>query len=157
MSLAKWIPKKEYKRIFRQVPRVTADLVILNSRKEVLLSERDIPPRKGSWHLPGGMVRRGERVAQAALRIAKAETGLKIKLESCAGLFDSPKRVPRMHDITLVFKAKITGGKLKGSWQGQELKFFNTRKLPKMFFEHNKEVEVARKARGGTKQFYWKG
>ncbi len=149
MKIIKWIPGKEYKKIFRQVPRVTADLVILNNKEEVLLSKRDIPPHVGSWHLPGGMVRRGERVAQAAHRIARAETGLKIKLESCAGLFDSPKRVPGIHDITLVFRARAVGGKLRGSWQGKELKFF--RGLPKMFFEHNKEVEIAKK-----KGFYCK-
>ena len=139
------------------MPRVTADLVILNNKREVLLSKRDIPPHAGSWHLPGGLVRRGERVAQAALRIGKAETGLKIKLENCAGLFDSPNRVPRMHDITLVFRAKIIGGKVKGSWQGQEMRFFNTRKLPRMFFEHNKEVEITNKRSAGKQgQFYWK-
>ena len=150
MKVIKWLTDRENKKIFSLVPRVTVDLVILNNKREVLLSKRDIPPKKGYWHLPGGMVRRGERVSQAARRIAKDETGLQVKLLEVKGLFDNPGRVPGMHDITLVITAKPVGGKLGGSWQAKELKFFS--KPPKMFFEHNKEVEVARK----KGRFYWK-
>jgi len=150
MKIIKWIPEKEYKKIFNLVPRVTVDLVIFNRRKEVLLSKRDIPPRKGYWHLPGGRVRKGERISQAAKRIAKDETGLEVKLGDIRGLFDSPKRVPGMHDITLVITTKSVSGKLRGSWQARELRFFKN--PPKMFFEHNKEVQIAKKGAG----FYWK-
>ena len=159
MGKAAWIGEKEYCEIFRRVPRITVDAVVFNKKGEVLLVKRDIPPHKGSWHLPGGMVRRNERVAQAAVRKIKMETGLKIKLQKFVGLWDSPKRskAPMVfksgrkvttHDITLVFAGKIIGGKLRGSWQGKEVKFF--KKLPKMFWEHSKEIEFARKGK-----IYW--
>jgi len=159
MEKTKWIREKEYCKIFSQVPRITVDAVVFNKKSEVLLVKRDIPPHKGSWHLPGGMVKKGERVSQAAARKIKMETGLKIKLQKFVGLWDSPKRskAPMVfksgrkvitHDITLVFVGKIIGGKLRGSWQGKEVKFF--KKLPKMFWEHNKEIEFARKGK-----FYW--
>ena len=107
MKKVKWIPEKEYLKIFKRVPRATVDVIVFNGRGEVLLAKRDIPPHKGSWHIPGGMVAYGERVAQAAVRKIKEETGLKIKLQRLVGFWDSPKRTPRVHDITLVFVGKI--------------------------------------------------
>ena len=159
MGKAKCINDKEYCEIFRQVPRITVDVVVSNKKGEVLLAKRDIPPHKGSWHLPGGMVQKGEHIAQAAVRKIKMETGLKIKLLKFIGIWDSPKRsiTPVVfksgnkvttHDITFVFTGKVIGGKLRGSWQGKEVKFF--KKLPKMFWEHNKEIEFARKGK-----IYW--
>ncbi len=136
---------------FKHIPRASVDVIVLNKKGEVLLTKRDIPPGKGKWHIPGGGVAKGERAIQTAVRKIKDETGLKIKVRRLVGVWDDPKRNPMCHDFTCVFLASVVGGKLKGSWQASDVKFFNPKKLPKMMFDHNKEIEYALKG----KIFMW--
>ena len=53
--------------------------------REVLLIRRGNPPLAGQWSLPGGRVEWGERVADAAIRELREETGVEAEL---AGLLD---------------------------------------------------------------------
>jgi len=143
--------RKRYFSFFRFVPRASVDVVVLNNKGEVLLAKRDIPPGKGKWHIPGGGVAKGERVMQTVHRKIKDETGLKIKVKRLVGIWDDPKRNPFCHDITFVFIAKHIGGKLRGSDQGRDVRFFNPKKLPKMMFDHNREIKIAL----GKKFYMW--
>ena len=52
---------------------------------EVLLIRRGTPPRQGEWSLPGGRIEPGERLAEAALRELREETGVEAEL---IGLID---------------------------------------------------------------------
>ncbi len=137
----KWIPEELFKKLFKFIPLFTVD-VIIKSRVGVLLSKREIPPCKGCWHLPGGIIRYGERVEEAVKRVTKEETGLKVKIKKFIGIYDSPKRDPRGHVISLCFLTEPIGGKLKGSWQAKEVKFFS--KLPRNIgFDHRKMLKDA--------------
>jgi len=147
----KWIPSKTYHEIFSMVPRSGVDVIVIDKGK-VLLSKRDIPPGKGKWHIPGGGVAKGERIMQTAHRKIKDETGLKIKVKRLVGVWDDPVRNPAWHDITFVLLAQSVGGKLRGSKEGKEVRFFNPKKLPKMMFDHNREIQYALKGR-----FYMRG
>ena len=53
--------------------------------REVLLIRRGNPPLAGQWSLPGGRIEWGERVADAAIRELREETGVEAEL---AGLID---------------------------------------------------------------------
>ncbi len=139
--------RKKYLKLFRLVPRATVDIVVMNNKGEVLLAKRNVPPGKGKWHIPGGGVAKGERIVQTAVRKIKEETGLNIKLQRLVGIWDAPKRNPILHDVTFVFLAKAVGGRLRGSPDAREVKFFNPSKLPKMMFAHNSEIEYALKGK----------
>lgn len=147
MKIIKWIDAKRYKNIFKYVPRVCTDVVVFNNKNEILLAKRGIPPGKGKWHIPGGGIRKGERVVQAAINRIKSETGLKVRIDKLVGITDNQRCDPRWHNITLVFRAKVIGGELKASKDNQEVRFFNAKKLPRMMFDHNKEIDYARKGR----------
>lgn len=121
---------------------LTVDAIILNKKGRVLLTKRGITPFKGFWVLPGGHVDYGERVKTALLREVKEETGLKIKITDFLGIYDSPKRDPRHHTITLSFLAKISGGRPTKTAEATELKFFHLNKLPKkMGFDHRQIIK----------------
>ena len=53
---------------------VAIDLIIRNGRDEVLLGLRNNEPAKGCYFVPGGMVMKNERLAEAFTRLVKSET-----------------------------------------------------------------------------------
>lgn len=56
--------------------RVGVGAVVLRGRS-ILLVKRRYPPSKGYWSIPGGHLREGESVYDAALRELAEETGLR--------------------------------------------------------------------------------
>jgi 8-oxo-dGTP diphosphatase len=89
---------------------VTVDLVILTIRDEdlmVLLVDRGRAPYRGGLALPGGFVRPGEGLAEAAARELVEETGISVgsaHLEQLASYGD-PDRDPRMRVVTVAYLA----------------------------------------------------
>jgi 8-oxo-dGTP pyrophosphatase MutT (NUDIX family) len=55
-------------------------LIIRNPDQYVLLGLRTNEPAKGKWFVPGGVVRKYERLADAFARIVKAEIGLEASI-----------------------------------------------------------------------------
>ena len=125
----KKLPLKTFKSIYSIVPRLTIDLVI-KSAEGIVLSKRDIPPAKGMWHLPGGTVYYSETHEQAARRIALDETGLRVKTTKLLGTIEYlPEKYSLGHATSIVYLVKITSGKLRGSFQAEQLDFFKS--IPK--------------------------
>lgn len=132
----KKLPLEEFKRIYSRVPRLCVDLVIQDKRGFVL-SKRDIPPAKGKWHLPGGTFYFGEKLEGAAKRIAKAETGLNIKVQKLLDVLEFSPESAVGHTVSIAFLVKPVGGKLRGSFQAKELDFFT--QIPKNMIKEQEE------------------
>jgi len=66
----------ELSSIIRLAPVIAIDLIIRNAEDEVLLGLRNNEPAKGFYFVPGGMIRKGERLREAFARILKDETSL---------------------------------------------------------------------------------
>jgi colanic acid biosynthesis protein WcaH len=60
--------------VVRLAPLIAIDFVIRNPRHDVLLGLRNNQPAKGSYFVPGGIVLKNERLADAFARILKRET-----------------------------------------------------------------------------------
>jgi 8-oxo-dGTP diphosphatase len=94
----------------RQPVAVTVDLVIFTLREgalRVLLIERGNEPFRGSLALPGGFVRVGEDIEQAARRELKEETGVDdqtLHLEQLR-TFGALDRDPRNRTFTVAYLA----------------------------------------------------
>lgn len=128
MTKTKRLSSKEFKYIYGKVPRLCVDVVI-QSEDGVVLSKRDIPPAKGMWHIPGGTVLFGESLEEAAQRIAKEETGLTIKVIKMLYYVEYSPVYAFNHSVSLEFLCNVICGKLRGSFQAKELKFFKA--IPK--------------------------
>ncbi len=104
-----------------QSPRVAADIIIEFPDREIVLVRRGVDPFKGYWAIPGGGVEIGETVEQAAIREAKEETGLDIKIIKLAGVYSDPNRDPRGHTVSIVFHAIPIGGIMKADTDASEV------------------------------------
>ena len=91
-------------------PLLTVDIIIrMDDRPDqpIVLIERCNPPL--GWALPGGFVDVGESLEQAAMREAKEETSLEVKLQMLLGCYSDPARDPRGHTVSAVYIADASG------------------------------------------------
>ncbi len=75
------LPREQWLQVVRDAPLVSIDLVIRDRHGRVLLGLRENEPARGSWFVPGGAIRKGERLDAAFARIARDELGLALQRE----------------------------------------------------------------------------
>lgn len=91
-------------------PAIAVDILIeLNDRdgSPLVLIERKFPPP--GWAIPGGFVDVGETLEAAAVREAREETSLDVRLECLLGCYSDPARDPRGHTVSAVYIAQAQG------------------------------------------------
>ncbi len=92
--------------IFRHPITGTTIIPVLPDGRIVLVQRSD----SREWGLPGGIIDWGEDISHAAKRELKEETGLDIvKIARLVGVYSSPDRDPRLHSISVVLAAEVTG------------------------------------------------
>ncbi|HEX4210276.1 MAG TPA: NUDIX hydrolase, partial [Candidatus Binataceae bacterium] len=87
-------------------PPIAADLIIEVGDRIVLIDRKNFP---FGWALPGGFVDFGETVEQAAVREAREETSLDVKLRALLGIYSQPDRDPRGQTISAVYIGHASG------------------------------------------------
>ena len=85
--------------VFYLDPKVAVGTIIRDDRDRIVLVRRAIEPGYGKWVFPGGYVDRGEEVQIAAIREAREETGLEVRIERLVNIYSYSGRTPV---ITLV-------------------------------------------------------
>ncbi len=115
-------------------PLLTVDIIIELTDGGVVLIERKNPPH--GWALPGGFVDYGESLESAAIREAKEETCLDVRLVEQFHTYSAPDRDPRHHTVSTVFIA--TGdGIPKGADDAKTAQAFGESRLPApIVFDH---------------------
>ncbi len=76
--------------VVRLAPLVSVDLVIRNAQNQVLLGLRENEPAKGFFFVPGGIIRKNERLREAFTRILHNETHRAARFEDAdfLGVFE---------------------------------------------------------------------
>jgi len=133
-------PKCGYKIRRYKNPIPTVDIIIRmatkGGEKGIVLIERKNPPY--GWALPGGFVDYGESLEEAAIREAKEETSLNVRLVGQLGAYSDPKRDPRGHHISVVFIAEAEGEPVARD-DAKKIRVFTREEIPQnLAFDHSK-------------------
>ena len=121
-----------------KIPSLTVDIFIYNENHEFILIKRKNDPYKDCWALPGGFVDYGEKTEDAAIREAKEETSIDVKLEKLVNVYSDPDRDPRRHTVSIVYLARGNFDDAKADDDAKDIGVFSfdVLKEMKLAFDH---------------------
>ncbi|MFB7891932.1 NUDIX hydrolase [Microbacterium sp. NPDC056044] len=106
--------------------RVAAYAVIVDEHDRLLLAHWN-EGRRAAWTMPGGGLEPGEDPESAARREVREETGYRVELDGLLGIHSrvippgrrlKPGADVPLHTLRIVYRARITGGKLRNETHG---------------------------------------
>ena len=113
--------------VFYLDPKIAVGTIIRRpGQTKVVLVKRAIEPGYGKWVFPGGYVDRGEQITVAALREAREEAGLDVRLDYLVNVYSYAGRAP----VIVVYAATMLGGELAVDDEGLEAREFNLHEIP---------------------------
>ncbi len=112
--------------VFYLDPKIAVGTVIRMPGDRIVLVRRAIEPGYGKWVFPGGYVDRGEEITLAAIREAREESGLDVRLDYLINIYSYAGRAP----IVVVYAATFLGGELAVDDEGLEARAFSAIEIP---------------------------
>jgi 8-oxo-dGTP diphosphatase len=112
--------------VFYIDPKIAVGTIISTTDGKLVLVRRAIEPGYGLWVFPGGYVDRGEALTAAAIREAREECGLDVRLDALVNIYSYPGRAP----IIVVYAATATSGELCSDEECLETAVFDARDIP---------------------------
>src|SRR3954468_4236594 len=112
--------------VFYLDPKIAVGTIIESQPGRIVLVRRAIEPGYGQWVFPGGYVDRGEPLPDAAIREAREECGLDVRLDGLVNIYSYPGRTP----VIVVYAATPTGGSLAIDDECLESAAFDSATIP---------------------------
>jgi ADP-ribose pyrophosphatase YjhB (NUDIX family) len=112
--------------VFYIDPKVAVGTIIRSNSNRLVLVRRAIDPGFGKWVFPGGYVDRGEPLPAAAIREAREESGLEVRLDGLVNIYSYAGRTP----VIVVYAATAIGGTLGADDECLEAREFAHDALP---------------------------
>jgi 8-oxo-dGTP diphosphatase len=129
-----------------RTPALTADCVVVDARRRVLLVRRKNPPFKGMYALPGGFVDIGETVEEACRRELLEETGVRAGKLQLLGVYSDPKRDPRGHTCSVAFLARLGRATAKAGDDAAAAEWVEEWSKVQLAFDHAQILADAKRA-----------
>src|ERR687887_459633 len=112
--------------VFYIDPKIAVGTIIEAPSGGLVLVRRAIEPGYGKWVFPGGYVDRGEALTAAAVREAREECGLDVRLDGLVNIYSYAGRTP----IIVVYAATVIGGELCSDEECLETAVFDDSRIP---------------------------
>ena len=112
--------------VFYLDPKIAVGTIINTTNGRLVLVKRAIEPGYGKWVFPGGYVDRGELLTSAAIREAREECGLDVRLDGLVNIYSYSGRAP----VIVVYAATAIGGAMCGDEECLEAAEFDTSAIP---------------------------
>ncbi len=135
----------DYVKYLRQ--DVGSKKIILNCAGVVIVRDGRILLQRraddGKWGLVGGLLELEETYAAAAVREAKEETGLDVRLDAFLGVYHNYDMMwpngDRAHTLGAYYVASVSGGgEPRTDAESLELRFFSENELPELCYEDHR-------------------
>jgi ADP-ribose pyrophosphatase YjhB (NUDIX family) len=112
--------------VFYLDPKIAVGTIVKEPDGGLVLVRRAIEPGYGLWVFPGGYVDRGEPLTDAAVREAREECGLDVRLEGLVNIYSYRGHTP----VIVVYAATAIGGQLAVDDEGLEAARFEAATIP---------------------------
>lgn len=112
--------------VFYLDPKIAVGTIIRAASSRIVLVRRAIDPGYGKWVFPGGYVDRGESLTAAAMREAREESGLEVRLDGLVNIYSYAGRAP----VIVVYAATALGGVLSIDDECLESAEFDSENIP---------------------------
>ena len=113
----------------KKKPRLTSATLVIHEDK-FLLARRNKENYKDFWVIPGGGVKYGETISDAAVREIKEETNLDIEVEKFIGFHEIVNVAADYHTIIFFHIGKVKDiDNLKASEDISDVKFFTIEEI----------------------------
>jgi colanic acid biosynthesis protein WcaH len=140
MTSAAALPADLFYTLVQHTPLVSVDLICRDAQQRVLLGWRSNRPAQASWFVPGGRIRKDERVAQVLARLLQTELGLAPQHHSPPQFFgafehlyeDNAAAAPGWgtHYVVLAYELQLSAdAPLQADAQHQQLRWFSQAEL----------------------------
>jgi len=114
-----------------QRPRVTSAVLVISDGK-FLLGERNKKNCNGYWVIPGGGVKFGETIRDAAIREIKEETGLDVEIIDFIGHREAIGISDNYHSVIFFHLAKPKNLEINAGDDISKAKFFSIEEIKKL-------------------------
>ena len=109
-------------------PRITSAVLVMDGNK-ILLAERNKENYNGYWIIPGGGVKFGETIQEAALREIKEETNLDVEIIKLIGHKEVINVPGDYHSVVFFHLAKPKSSEIEAKEDVSSAKFFSIEEI----------------------------
>jgi len=120
-------------------PKVGVGVLVIRDG-QILLVRRAVLPEIGKWSLPAGFLDRGEDPREVAVREAREETGLTVKVNSLVDVYFNPPKLQGGASIFILYSAEVIAGQATAGDDVDQVGFFSPQALPELAFASTRDA-----------------